>query len=81
MSFDYLPYPSTLRDLYPRALNSLNELAKAIRMWVILNTIYGEARSNLKLILNNSFTYAEWRDRAIRQRRNTSARNKYGLTR
>ena len=67
MSFDYLPQPNILCSLYPRALNSLNELAKAIRMWVILNTIYGEATNSLKLILNNSFTYAEWRGRFFKQ--------------
>ena len=62
MSFKERPYPDTLRNLYSRALTSPNELSKAIRMWVILKTIYGENNDELKLILNSSFTYADWRD-------------------
>ena len=63
MSFNYLPYPETLQSLYPRALTSVTELSKAIRMWVILRTIYGNENDSLKLISNKDWTYAEWRDR------------------
>lgn len=59
--FDILPSIEFLATLSRGSLRQ--DLARAVRSWVILHSIYGE----IELGLEQQFTYNEWRDRFFTQ--------------
>lgn len=66
MYFDYKPTPNMLWQLNNQAFSSTSQLSKAVRIWVILKTIYGTDTDKTELLngkeLENEFTYYQWRD-------------------
>ena len=67
MYFDYKPTPDVLLQLNNRKeFRSTEELSKAIRIWVILKTLYGTETDKFELLngyeLGDKFTYHRWRD-------------------
>lgn len=58
-------YPPTVGFLQILALGSLKQnLPKAIRLWVILRSLYGNDSDEVKLNLGEHFTYEEWRNQS-----------------
>ncbi len=58
--FNYLPTIEVLKLLIPGSLKQ--NIAKAVRLWVILRSIYGENNDDVKLDLPEEFTFLEWRN-------------------
>lgn len=58
--FNYPPTVEVLKLLTPGSLKQ--NLAKAVRLWVILRSIYGDDGDEVKLELTEEFTFMEWRD-------------------
>ncbi|BAZ08054.1 TIGR03985 family CRISPR-associated protein [Calothrix sp. NIES-3974] len=58
--FDYLPTVEVLKLLTPGSLKQ--NLAKAVRLWVILRSLYGGKNDDVKLPLAEEFTFLEWRN-------------------
>ncbi|KAB8331160.1 TIGR03985 family CRISPR-associated protein [Scytonema tolypothrichoides VB-61278] len=58
--FNYPPSVEVLKLLTPGSLKQ--NLAKAIRLWVILRSIYGDDGDEVKLELKEEFTFTQWRD-------------------
>ncbi|MUG97256.1 TIGR03985 family CRISPR-associated protein [Scytonema sp. UIC 10036] len=58
--FNYLPSVEVLKLLAPGSLKQ--HLAKAVRLWVILRSIYGDDVDEVKLDLEEEFTFLQWRD-------------------
>lgn len=58
--FNYPPTVEVLKLLTPGSLKQ--NLAKAVRLWVILRSIYGGDNDEVKLDLRESLTYLEWRN-------------------
>ncbi|KST63831.1 TIGR03985 family CRISPR-associated protein [Mastigocoleus testarum] len=58
--FNYSPSVEVLKLLTPGSLKQ--NLAKAVRLWVILRSIYGSDTDEVKLNLGNNFTFLEWRN-------------------
>jgi CRISPR-associated protein (TIGR03985 family) len=59
--FDLAPSVELLQWLAPGSLKQ--NLAKGVRLWVILRSIYGEDLDEVNLNLGQKFTYPDWRDR------------------
>ncbi len=57
--FNYPPTVEVLKLLTPGSLKQ--NLAKAVRLWVILRSIYGDDGDEVKLELTEEFTFLEWR--------------------
>ncbi len=56
--FDYHPSVEMLQIL---ARGSLKQnLPKAVRLWVILQSLYGEEANSRRLLLGETFTYSDW---------------------
>ncbi len=58
--FNYSPSVEILKLLTPGSLKQ--NLAKAVRLWVILRSIYGDDTDEVKLELGEEFTFVQWRD-------------------
>ncbi|WP_017315162.1 TIGR03985 family CRISPR-associated protein [Mastigocladopsis repens] len=58
--FNYPPSVEVLKLLTPGSLKQ--NLAKAVRLWVILRSIYGDDGDGVKLELEEKFTFLQWRD-------------------
>ncbi|NMG07219.1 TIGR03985 family CRISPR-associated protein [Brasilonema sp. UFV-L1] len=58
--FNYPPSVEVLKLLTPGSLKQ--NLAKAVRLWVILRSIYGDDADEVKLELKEGFTFFQWRD-------------------
>jgi CRISPR-associated protein (TIGR03985 family) len=58
-AFNYPPTVEVLKLLTPGSLKQ--NLAKAVRLWVILRSIYGDDGDEVKLELTEEFTFMEWR--------------------
>jgi hypothetical protein len=58
--FNYPPTVEVLKLLTPGSLKQ--NLAKAVRLWVILRSIYGDDADEIKLDLEEEFTFLQWRD-------------------
>ncbi len=62
-SFEHSPTVALLCHLVPgQSLKNPLSLSKAIRMWVMLRSIYGHGSDPVYCNLENSFSYANWRD-------------------
>lgn len=63
--FDYLPSVELLQVL---ARGSLKQnLPKALRLWVILRSLYGDEADEARLGLGEEFSYEDWRDEFFTQ--------------
>ncbi|GAA6622119.1 TIGR03985 family CRISPR-associated protein [Scytonema sp. NUACC26] len=58
--FNYPPSVEILKLLTPGSLKQ--HLAKAVRLWVILRSLYGDDIDEVKLDLEEEFTFLQWRD-------------------
>ncbi|MEO1375027.1 MAG: TIGR03985 family CRISPR-associated protein, partial [Cyanobacteria bacterium J06635_10] len=58
--FNYPPSVEVLKILTPGSLKQ--NLAKAVRLWVILRSIYGDDGDEVKLELGEEFTFLQWRN-------------------
>lgn len=58
--FNYPPTVEVLKLLTPGSLKQ--NLAKAVRLWVILRSIYGDDIDEIKLDLREEFTFLQWRN-------------------
>ena len=58
--FNYPPNVEVLKILTAGSLKQ--NLAKAVRLWVILRSIYGDESDEVKLDLKEEFSFLEWRD-------------------
>jgi CRISPR-associated protein (TIGR03985 family) len=58
--FNYPPSVEVLKLLTPGSLKQ--NLAKAVRLWVILRSIYGDDVDEVKLELGEEFTFIQWRN-------------------
>ncbi|NJM73510.1 MAG: TIGR03985 family CRISPR-associated protein [Scytonema sp. RU_4_4] len=58
--FNYPPSVEVLKLLTPGSLKQ--NLAKAVRLWVILRSIYGDDADEIQLELKEEFTFFQWRD-------------------
>lgn len=58
--FNYPPNVEVLKILTAGSLKQ--NLAKAVRLWVVLRSIYGDESDEVKLELGEEFTFLEWRD-------------------
>ena len=58
--FNYPPSVEVLKILTSGSLKQ--NLAKAVRLWVILRSIYGDESDEVKLELEDEFTFLQWRD-------------------
>ena len=58
--FNYPPSVEVLKILTAGSLKQ--NLAKAVRLWVILRSIYGDDGDEVKLELGEEFTFLQWRD-------------------
>lgn len=58
--FNYPPRVEVLKLLTRGSLKQ--NLAKAVRLWIILRSIYGDNIDTVKLELGKEFTFLEWRD-------------------
>lgn len=58
--FNYPPTVEILKLLTPGSLKQ--NLAKAVRLWVILRSIYGDDIDEVKLELGEEFTFLQWRN-------------------
>lgn len=59
--FEHLPTVAFLH-LLAQGNNLKQQLPKAVRLWVILRSLYGIDTDEVKLDLGENFTYNEWRD-------------------
>jgi CRISPR-associated protein (TIGR03985 family) len=63
MTIDYFDYPSSVELLRWLTRGSLKQnLAKALRLWVILRSLYGDDGDEVKLQLGEEFTFTQWRN-------------------
>lgn len=63
MKREVFNYPPTVEVLKILTAGSLKQnLAKAVRLWVILRSIYGDESDEVKLDLKEEFSFLEWRD-------------------
>ncbi|MEM7715395.1 MAG: hypothetical protein AAF349_17775 [Cyanobacteria bacterium P01_A01_bin.68] len=63
MNREVFNYPPSVEVLKLLTRGSLRQnLAKAVRLWVILRSIYGKDNDVVKLNLGDEFTFGEWRD-------------------
>lgn len=58
--FNYPPTVEVLKLLTPGSLKQ--NLAKAVRLWVILRSLYGDNGDQVKLELGEEFNFLEWRN-------------------
>jgi len=58
--FNYPPSIEVLKLLTPGSLKQ--NLSKAVRLWVILRSLYGDDIDELKLELKEEFTFIQWRN-------------------
>lgn len=61
-SFDYPPTLELLDDLVPGVLGQKGNLLKAVRLWVILRSLYGDRELELPGEGGGWFSSAQWRD-------------------
>jgi len=66
-SFDYLPTVDLLDYLVPGVLRQKGNLLKAVRLWVILRSLYGDLAVELANDAAGWFSNAQWRDTFLRQ--------------
>jgi hypothetical protein len=71
--FDYPPTVELLKWLTPGSLRQ--NLAKALRLWVILRSIYGDEADEVKLQLGEEFTYLQWRNQFLTEAKKHHQRN------
>lgn len=64
-SFDYLPTVDLLNYLVPGVLSQKGNLAKAVRLWVILRSLYGDLSPESEPAEDPWFNNAQWRDRFL----------------
>ncbi len=63
MKREVFKYPTTVEVLKLLTPGSLKQnLAKAVRLWVILRSIYGDDDDEVKLELREEFNFLEWRN-------------------
>ena len=63
MKREVFNYPPSIEVLKILTSGSLKQnLAKAVRLWVILRSIYGDESDEVKLELESEFTFLQWRD-------------------
>jgi hypothetical protein len=67
MSFNYEPSVEVLQALVKKPLYEKDMLAKALRIWVISRTLYGEGANSLNLSLDSSFSYSDWHKAFFKQ--------------
>jgi len=61
---DVFDFPPDVKILLILARGSLKQnLPKAVRLWVILRSIYGDAGDPIKVELDDKFTYNDWGDK------------------
>lgn len=60
--FDYPPTVSLLEYLVPAVLGQKENLRKAVRLWVILRSLYGDLSVEFPVEGNEWFSNAQWRD-------------------
>ncbi|MDF5721845.1 MAG: TIGR03985 family CRISPR-associated protein, partial [Rhizonema sp. PD37] len=58
--FKYPPSVEVLKLLTPGSLKQ--NLAKAVRLWVILRSLYGDDNDQVKLELGEDFNFLQWRN-------------------
>lgn len=64
MTINEFTYPCSVAVLSRLTQGSLRQdLAKALRLWVILHSIYGDPAEKTTLSLPSIFSFADWRDR------------------
>jgi CRISPR-associated protein (TIGR03985 family) len=61
-SFDYLPTVDLLDYLVPGVLGQKGNLLKAVRLWVILRSLYGDLALETLAEEDGWFSNAQWRD-------------------
>lgn len=61
-TFDFLPTVELLASLVSGTLSQKDNLLKAVRLWAILRSLYGEKPTPLSTDAEGSFSNAEWRD-------------------
>ncbi len=61
-TFDFLPTVELLASLVPGILSQKGNLLKAVRLWAILRSLYGEKPLSLSTDAEGFFSNAEWRD-------------------
>jgi CRISPR-associated protein (TIGR03985 family) len=61
-TFDFLPTVELLASLVPGILSQKGNLLKAVRLWAILRSLYGEKPMPLSTDAEGFFSNAEWRD-------------------
>jgi CRISPR-associated protein (TIGR03985 family) len=59
--FDYLPSVELLQSLVQGSLKQTDVLSQAIRLWVLLRSLYGEDADSMHLNLGQKFSYSDWR--------------------
>lgn len=59
--FDHLPSVELLQSLVQASLKQTDVLSQAIRLWIILRSLYGKNTDPLYLTLSKTFTYSDWR--------------------
>lgn len=67
MFFNYEPSVKVLQALVKKPLYEKDLLAKALRIWVILRTLYGGESNSLSLSLSDKFSYLDWHKAFFRQ--------------
>ncbi|SRR5579883_39739 len=72
--FDYPPSVELLKWLTPGSLKQ--NLAKALRLWVILRSLYGDEPDEVRLQLGEQFTYEQWREQFFTQTKRVSHTDK-----
>jgi CRISPR-associated protein (TIGR03985 family) len=60
-TFNYPPSVEVLERLISGSLKK--DLSKALRLWVILRSLYGEAKDPVKVELEQNFTFQQWQNR------------------
>jgi CRISPR-associated protein (TIGR03985 family) len=69
-------YAPTVGFLQVLALGSLKQnLPKAVRLWVILRSLYGSDSDEVRLNLGEHFTYEEWRNQFFTQANSLNRQN------
>jgi len=69
-------YAPTVGFLQVLALGSLKQnLPKAVRLWVILRSLYGSDSDEVRLNLGEHFTYEEWRNQFFTQANSLDRQN------
>jgi hypothetical protein len=77
MSTEVFDHPPSVELLQVLARGSLRQnLPKAVRLWVILRSLYGDEADEVRLKLGEQFTYEEWRDQFFTQTQKVNQQDK-----